>query len=710
MPRKPTDEHSIRRIAFDLTGLPPTPEAVEGFLADERPDEEAFDRLVDRFLASPYYGERWGRHWLDAAGYFDVIATDNDAGIIDEREGNWKYRDWVVRALNRDMPFDQFLLEQIAGDELVDWRNAARLTSEMQDSLIATGFLRQAPDVTYAPELNTADIRHQVIYDTVQTIGTNLLGLTLQCCQCHDHKFDPLPQQDYFRFAAIFSPAYDVHNWKHSKERFLPDVSPSEKKTIDDHNVEIDRRIGETQTAISEVKRPFATAVVESKTATIPENIRGDLQAAVAAPADQRSDVQKYLAEKLGSFLTASDAEINSKLDDTAKSKLSELQKTVSELPRGKKSYGKIQAIWDMTSGRTNYLYRRGDYTQPGESVNAGAISVLSPTGQSADFPVVTANSATSGNRTQFARWLTRRDHPLTARVFVNRVWQQFFGRGIVATPDNFGASGAAPTHPELLDYLASEFMMSDWSRKRLQRQILNSSAYRQTARRMASEHDGQQAAPAKVDAENRLLWRMPIRRLESEVIRDSVLAVTGILNSTMGGPPVPLKAQPNGSVEIDIAKCASPSDPFRRSMYILCRRNYQLTELSTFDQPTSVINCTKCNSSAVVQQSLLMLNGKFAMDMAQRFASRILASNQTAEPIESITEIQRRELIDRAFQSAVARSPAPEEMQVCLEHWQQQVERYRTSSNSEPRAAIESAFVDLCQVILNTSEFLYIE
>ncbi len=679
----------VRRVYFDLIGLPPSPQEVDAFLNDRSPD--AYQNLVERLLASPHYGERWGRQWLDAAGYVDAIGSDNDASIIEERERIWKYRDYVIRSFNLDKPFDRFLVEQIAGDELVDWRNAAEFTPEIKELLIATGFLRQAADVSYAPELNTADIRHQVLYDTVQIVASNVLGLTVHCAQCHSHKFDPISQADYYRLAAFFAPAYDAQNWKHSKERFLADVSTRDKQSIDGHNAEVDRQVGELNVQLAGVREPFQRKLFESKLALIPEAVRADTKAAIETAADKRNEIQKYLAEKLGPLLKVAPAELDQALDDAARQKTAELNKQVGGLQATKRSYDKIQALWDLGPPPHAFLYRRGDYQTPGAEVQPGVPAVLDDSAQPFVLPTPPPGAPTSGYRAAFARWLTRPDHPLTARVLVNRVWQQYFGRGIVATPDNFGASGASPSHPELLDWLATEFVANGWSIKNLHRQIVRSTAYRQASHGPLS--------PEAVDPDNLLLGRMPLRRLESELVRDSILAVSGSLDRTQGGPPVPLKPNPDGSVEIDAAKLPTPTSPFRRSQYLFCRRNYQLTELNVFDQPLIAHNCTRRTGTAVVLQSLAMLNGPFVFAQAERFAERVKTS----------AEGDPEKRIELAFRLALCRPPRPDEITAGRELLAKQAARYQEQEKLTPEQAADAALTNLCQMLLNTNEFLFV-
>jgi hypothetical protein len=674
----------LRRISFDLVGLPPRPEELDDFLLDESPD--APDRLVDRLMASPHFGERWGRHWLDAAGYVDTIGSDNDAGIMEEREGIWKYRDYVIRAFNADRPFDRFLLEQIAGDEIVDWKSPEKYDAETLETLIATGFLRQAADVTYAPELNTSDIRHQVLYDTVQILSTNVLGLTLHCAQCHDHKFDPISQAEYYQFLAYFAPAYDPQHWKHSRERHLFDVPPKEQAVIDAHNGELDKQIQEQQALIAGAKEPFAQKLREAKLAALPEAIRADTQAAVGTPAEKRTEIQKYLAEKLGPLLVVNPPEIDQALDEPARAVTAQANAQIAQLTANKRTYGKLQSLWNVGDPRM-YLYRRGDYQTPGPEIHPGPPAILTS---------AATNDSSAGLRTSLAKWLTQPDHPLTGRVYVNRVWQSFFGRGIVETQDNFGVSGAPPTHPELLDCLAVEFVQHDWSVKQLLRHIVTSAAYRQ-ASQTAENSSALHRRGEMADADNWLLWRMPLRRMESEMVRDAMLAASGSLDEKLYGPPLALKPHPDGRVEVDPAKLPPNASPFRRSMYLFCRRNYQLTELSVFDQPVISHNCTRRINTAVVLQSLTMLNGDFAQQRAERLRQAV----QFPSPDDPSAEIER------AFRLTLNRNPDAEELTSARDFLQRQQERLATEMPAEQAAA--AALDHLCLMLFNVSEFVFV-
>jgi hypothetical protein len=437
----------IRRVTIDLLGLPPSPEDVDAFLADK--NEDAYERLIDRLLASPHYGERWGRHWLDAAGYADSIGGDNDAGQMFPREGMWRYRDYVVRSLNDDKPFDIFLREQLAGDEMEDWRSASKLTPEMLEHLTATGFLRTSVDHTFESELNRPFERYQVLHDTIENLTSNLLGLTVACARCHDHKFDPIRQVEYYRLLACLKPAYNPEAWIQPQDRHLADVSNTDKERINRHNADIDRQTADLHRQIAEIGKPVEQQLFEKKLSTLPEVLREDVRAALAVQADKRSEVQKYLADKLGPLVHVSTEEIKKCLNEGDVAKVNVLQGKVADLNGRRLSFGKIQGIWEPGDGKypATRLFKRGNLLTPGAEVQPGVPSVLTDPETSALLPSPPAAAKSSERRTALARWLTQPNHPLTARVFVNRVWQHHFGEGIVATPDNFGRKGS-PAKP----------------------------------------------------------------------------------------------------------------------------------------------------------------------------------------------------------------------------------------------------------------------
>ena len=684
----------VRRVHLDVLGLPPDPADVDRFLADRRPG--AWTRLVDRVLADPRYGERWGRYWLDVAGYVDIIGADNDAGGIKLAPGVWRYRDYVVRAYNADKPFDEFLVEQVAGDELADWRNAERLAPEQLEQLVATGFLRHARDSTSSPELNTADIRHQVLYETLQTVSTSLLGLTVHCAQCHSHKFDPISQADYYRLAAIFTPSLDVQNWIQADQRHLHTVSPSHKIRIDKHNGRIDARVGELKKRAAAVRANVSTRLRAVKLASLPEPIRADTETAVGVPKDKRNLVQAYLALKLGPLLAVSSDEVNRNLSAAQRMTVTTAESEIARLNSTRQSYETIRVAWETGPPAPTYLYRRGDYTTPGPEVKPGVPLILDPANRPTSIPTAGPGQkpASSGRRLAFARWLTRTDHPVTARVIVNRMWMRYFGTGLVSTPANFGLSGTEPTHPKLLDWLARELVDNGWSLKRVHRQVLLSSTYRQSTARSKAEWDRARA----IDPANRLLWHRPLKRLESEAVRDSVLAVSGQIDLFQGGAAVPIKANSDSSVVIDSSKLARSGDVNRRSLYLTCRRNYHPTELSVFDQPTVANNCTRRDSSAVVLQSLVMLNGSFAMNRARLFAARVRSETSGGDQATRI---------DRAFRLALCRPPTEEEQGLAIELLRRQAVELSGTKNTNGSAG--RPLEHLCHMLLNTSEFLYV-
>jgi hypothetical protein len=463
----------LRRACLDLTGLPPSPEEAEAFLADTRPD--AYERLLDRLLASPRFGERWGRHWLDVVGYADTVGFDIDATNIILSDGKWRYRDYVIDSFNRDKPYDRFVTEQLAGDELTDWRNAARFTPEMREGLIATGFLRTARDQSHEPESNIPLTYYGVLNDTVAIVGNSLLGLTLNCAQCHNHKFDPVSQKDYYRLMATFTPAYNPASWKpvlawkpEIRDRGLPDVSAAEQADIARHNGAIDRQVAELSRRVADLRRPAEERLLQTRLQALPEAIRADTRAAVETPPAKRTEVQKYLAGKFEATLRVKPEEAVAALGAKERAEVAALQERMAALKKGRRSFGKIQALYDVGPPPPTHLLKRGNFETPGEVVEPGFLTVLSDPSPAA---AVRPAGATSGRRLALARRLTEPDSrasALLARVMVNRLWQHLFGRGLVHTPENFGVSGEAPTHPELLEWLSGEFVRNGWRVKPL--------------------------------------------------------------------------------------------------------------------------------------------------------------------------------------------------------------------------------------------------
>jgi hypothetical protein len=694
----------IRRLWLDLVGLPPPPTAVAAFIADSSP--YAVEREVDRLLAMPQFGERWGRHWLDVVGYVDTVGFDVDADNIITSEGKWRYRDWVIRSLNSNMPYDRFLLEQIAGDELADWQHAPRFTAEQIDMLTATGFLRTAQDFTHEDVGNIPQNHFNILHDTLEIVGSSVLGLTLQCARCHDHKFDPVPQEDYYRLQAAFTPAYNPSDWrvvlsydKKLPDRSLPDVSPADKAEIDRHNAEIDREVQEFARQTDELQRPYRERLLETKLAALPETIRADVKAAIATAADKRSEVQKYLAGKFEAQLKITGDEVSAALSVADRERIARLAAETTDRNSRRRRYGKIQALWDVGEVPTTHRLIRGNYETPGSEVPLGVLRVLCDTDSAGVLSAAAPHAGTTGRRLALARWLTARDSrssALAARVMVNRVWQHLFGKGLVATPENFGFSGAAPTHPELLEWLAAEFVERGWNLKQLIRMIVCSSVYQQSAD--LPDGDARQTPAMQVDPDNRLLWRMPLKRLESEIIRDCILAASGCLDPSAGGPPVMTEWRPDGLVVVAEKQLATPSARWRRSVYLLARRAFQLSELTVFDQPVVATNCPERAASAVPLQSLTMMNGAWLWDQAERMAGS-LSAGEGAQGVEPI---------DTAFQRALGRRPSADERQAAAALLERQTSVYRQQEQTA-NLAPQRALVHLCHTLLNTSEFLYV-
>ena len=701
----------VRRLHLDLLGLPPSRDRVDRYLHDPSPDR--YERLIDRLLASPRYGERWGRHWLDAAGYVDVMGHDDLITSTWLLKGIWRYRDYVIRSYNEDKPFDRFLLEQIAGDELVAWREAEIFTPHIRDHLVATGFLRLARDQTYEQVSDTAVHRYNTLVEMLTSFGTNVLGLTVQCAQCHTHKYEPISQLDYYRLGSLFTPAYDPQNWRHSwgdkverevpledpeSGRFLRVVSGKQYGKIELANADLEARIKPLRNAVAEIQAEARAEILAEKIELVPEDLRADVQAAIETPEKDRSDAQQDTVKKFGSLLGITEEEVAVQLGKKRTQRVQNVELQIRVFEDRRQRPELIQALWDVGPPSPQYILERGDFKRPGFRVTPGVLSVLDDPENPFVVPFPRHDAASSGYRTALARWLGRDDHPLTARVFVNRVWQRYFERGIVETTGNFGRSGSLPSHPELLDWLATEFVRGGWKLKHLQRRILTATAYRQatTRTRGAGSVD-----PQEVDPQNRLLWKMPLRRLDSEVIRDSILAISGKLEPTMGGPPVfPLANDDGATLSFQSHPRVLPVDEFRRAVYVVARRNYHLNLLKVFDQPMIAINCTQRNKSAVVLQSLTLLNDRFIQEQAVYFSGRVIR-------LAGSSQVARIQL---AFQLALGREPNSAELSASNELLGRQKSIYRkAASKHEPSQEADQALGDLCHMLLNTSEFLYI-
>src|SRR5437016_4740451 len=607
----------LRRCYLDLTGLPPDPAEIDAYLKDD--GSGAYERMVDRLLASPRYGERWAQFWLNAAGYSD------SEGLIDEdliRPHAWRYRDYVIRSLNSDKRYDQFLTEQIAGDELFDYKKVKQITPEIIDKLAATGFLRMVPDGTYSTGNASVPERFNVVADEIEVLSSSVLGLTMGCARCHDHKYDPIPQRDYYRLSAILQTAYDPYDWMTPAwnnpyelkfpTRHLDIALDSEREAVARFNAPIEAEIKQLEASAKEKAKPLREKLLDERLAAFPQSIREDLKTAASISEEKRSALQNYLVEKFQEIVKITQQDLVKRFPDF-KLETENAKKNIDALKKKLQPKPQIRALFDMGGEpSTAYLLRRGNAQSPGDLVHPGVPSVLKA--GLAPYKVVTPelNRESSGRRLALARWLVQPNHPLTARVMVNRIWMHHFGTGLVASPSNFGRSGVSPTHPELLDWLATEFVQSGWSMKAIHRLIMTSTAYRQSSHFVPAVH--------QADPEIALLSRMPLRRMDPEALYDSVLKATGRLDLTQFGRPAEVEVTPEGEV---IAKGSNKG--WRRSIYVLQRRKTPLTMMEVFDLPPMSPNCIERRQSTVPTQALQMMNSEVLREHSRYLSCRLI-------------------------------------------------------------------------------------
>ncbi len=692
----------IRRAYFDLIGLPPSPEDVDAFLADQHPD--AWSRLLDRLLDSDHYGERWGRHWLDIAGYADSDGYSEKDRV---RESAWKYRDYVIRSLNADKPLDLFLTEQLAGDELVS-RPYRNLSDADKDRLIATGFLRNGPDGTSDRAVNQDIARNEVLAETINIVSSSLLGMSIGCARCHNHRFDPITHVDYHRMRAIFEPAYDWKNWQSTEERRISLWSDAERQLSEDVDAELKQAADERA---AQIKRHLADAL-EFEIAKLP----ADVQAKADVIRDgvlnrSRSDrnpeqvaiLKKYFA------LDVYVGTLSQLYAERYQKELKEHNSRIAKITARRPKENFIRTLSEIPGNvPVTYLFRRGRHTQPAEEVLPGGLSVLTH-----GKPLVgTSNSGleTSGRRLAYAKLLTSGQHPLAGRVLVNRIWMHHFGRGIVGTPGDFGSQGERPTHPELLDWLADHFVKSGWRLKAFHKLLMMSTVYRQSSTRTETLD--------AIDPDNRLLGRMNLRRLDAESIRDSVLTVSGNLNATLYGPPMSVTADGVGQVVIGTPKndregrvvALKGNAAFRRSIYVQARRTLKLGMLAAFDAPTMTPNCEQRNSSTVANQALLFMNNADLLKQSEIFAERVAKDSGN----DVTTQVRR------AWRLALSSEPTPEQIErsVAFFEVQKKLARQRISELTPEEAKTvrfadqpeKQALAAFCQFLLSNNAFLYVD
>ena len=687
----------IRRVTVDLTGLLPTPEEVEAFVADASPD--GYEKLVDRLLDSKAYGERWARHWLDVVGYADSNGFSEADSV---RQHAWRYRDYVIRSINADKPWSEFIQEQVAGDELAgvthdDYQQAV-LDPKRRDELTATAFLRMAPDGTGDAPDNQKLAANETIAAEIKVMTSSLLGMTVACAQCHDHRYDPITQADYYRLRAIFDPAYGWEAWRSPTRRLYSLYTPEERAKAN----EIEKQVGDVNREAQAMSKKFLDEIFEVEILKLPEGEREPYRQARATAKDKQTPEQKALIKKYPSALALYSLDLyDKKKQDLVEAKMAEAEKLRATKP----VEGFVMALTEVKGqALASHLFNRGDHEQPKQVVTPGELSIISQP-EIEPFKPAPVSTGSSGRRLAYAQWLTSGKHPLVARVLVNRFWLNHMGRGIVNTPGDFGRQGELPMHPELLDWLADEFVEGDWKLKPLHRLILLSSAYRQSSVNDAS---------MRADPENRLYARSKIRRLDAESLRDSMLAATGSLIQASFGPPSNIGCDPSGRIVVGIDKGtinthkveSAGQDDFRRSIYVQVRRTRPLTVLDAFDAPTMVPNCEMRSQTTVAPQSLLLMNDTFVLENSRRLADRL----QTDFPDD------RRRQIERAWTLLYGKPATEADLMRSMSYLEEQTKALTQyhHDTQHPKGVVpnppQEAMASLCQVLCSSNRFLYVE
>ncbi len=671
-PATPADKVTLlRRATFDLTGLPPTPEETAAFIADGSP--KAFEKVVDRLLASPSYGERWARHWLDLARY-----AESEGFKADETRPNaWRYRDYVIRAFNNDKPYDRFVREQIAGDEL--W-------PDDPEARVATAFNRHYPDESNAR--NLMQRRQEILNDVTDATGAVFTGLTFGCARCHDHKFDPILHADYYRLQAFFAGI-------RADDEIV--MAPPEVAREQAQQMAIwDQKTRDIREAMMALEEPRRKEIVDE----LFEKYPPEIQAAIAKPDAERTPIEWQMYYKAKPYMNPDRESVAKGLKGEAKRKWEKLKVDLDQfaaLHPGELPLGVGMTDSSPQAPKTHVL-AIGVYDAPQQEVQPGFLSILDP----APAKIVSPSNGTTGRRTALANWLATPENPFTARVMVNRLWHHHFGQGIVATPSDFGAMGESPSHPKLLDWLASEFTANAWSMKYMHRLIMNSNTYRQASLNRVEA--------ARVDPQNRLLWRFPRQRLEAEVIRDASLAVAGLLDPRVGGPSVFPELPPGMESRGGWKLSKDPAERNRRGIYIFVRRNTRYPMHEVFDMPDTHESCGRRNITTTAPQALTMLNSRLALEWAQAFAGRVLDS---AGP-------DLNAQIDAAYRMAFSRRPDKTELAVAHSFFGRHrailAERVAAGEKLalpganhgtiEPAAA--ASLVDFCHMLMNSNEFVY--
>ncbi len=672
----PTDRYTLlRRVTFDLIGLPPTPEDVAEFLADTSPD--AFDRVVDRLLSNPHYGEAWGRNWLDVVRFAETAGFKEDP----IRPTAYTYRDYVIRAYNRDLPFDRFVLDQFAGDELFP---------EDAQSLAATGYCRMWPDESNASNILLA--RQTSLDDLTGNVGAAFLGLSIGCAQCHDHKFDPLLQTDFYQLQAFFSGIVLEDKVPVGTHAELTDYRRDERAWLDE--------TAELRRELNSLERPARFKMQGERRMKFPPEVLEALDTCV----EDRTTMQRQLAFWSARQMGVKEDDIPKHLDDVAKARREEVLKLMEEAkkrqPRPRQEANVMAVVELTTTPPVTHRMESGSYDKPREVLEPHYPVVLRSNSAQNPPAITSPNNRTSGRRSELARWLASAENPLTHRVWVNRLWQGHFGQGLVSNANDFGTQTQAPTQPELLDWLTSEFIHYGFQSKRLHRQVVLSATYRQGSDRSEFENGSANESLSNSTDYSHFLRQ----RLSSERIRDAWLMASGKLNDTMYGPGTRPELPPNfSSYEW---KVSEPSQQVRRSVYLFAKRNLPYPMMAAFDFPDMHESCGCRTKTTIAPQALMLLNDRIILNAAAQLANR---ANDEAISADPATKIQR------AWQIVFGHPANDVEIQNGLRFVSEQRQILAsspgTNSDSTTQTKIEDeAFADLCHAMLNTNGFLFVE
>lgn len=673
----------LRRLAFATEGIPPAAAELARFEADQRPD--AWEREVERRLASPHLGVRLAQGWLDAAGYADSNGYFN---ADSDRPHAWRYRDYVIQSFNQNKPFDRFLHEQIAGDELMGFVRDGDVQPGQVESIVATHFLRNAPDGTGESDGNPLEVkvdRYAVLEGNVQIIGSSILGLTLQCARCHNHKFEPVTQEDYYGLQALLRPALDPDRWLKPGER-LVQVGTRQERQERKRAIEAwEQDTKSLREAAEAVLTPFRNRILEANLAALPEADRKAIRKALNTVEKDRSEAQRSLLKQHEALWRIDADTVVKRFPEVHAAWLSlqaAQQKRMSEKPAPAETLSHLAE--SAGTNTDHHLLIRGNHANEGKVVPPSLPQfVASAPKSSVTLRPVGSPSKTSGRRLALAHWLTDPANPLVARVAVNRIWKHYFGAGLVPTTENLGASGARPSHRELLDFLAVELIRSGWDYKHLHRLILLSNTFQQTSRGGADSLER--------DPEGTWLSRMRVRRLDAEQVRDAMFFVTGELSPVLMGPYTPVKKNGEGQVIVE----ENAPGGRRRALFMQRKRTEPLNLLEVFDAPPLNPACVNRTESTVVLQALTLLNADFS-----RSRARALAESHPVGRAENVAAA-----LSRLFTDCLGRPPEKEEIQAVLAFLGKQRDIYGGTPE-----AFKKAWTDCCQMVLASNEFLYID